>query len=105
MSRHRYRPALEQLESRIAYAVVTPGPSLVTDPPGNAMTPAASPGSNAPLPGSVFTTTSDGSVANQNQFTDKTAVFIDVGASNQGKLPNGDYYFQVTDPNGSVLLS
>src|SRR5262252_2127510 len=77
MMKRTFRPTLEQLEDRLA-------PSFA---------------------GSLFTSTVDGSSTNGNTFADKADVYIRVGNSNQGNVPNGDYFFQVTDPNGSTLLS
>ena len=63
-----------------------------------------------PLAGAIFTTTENGSMVNGNIFSDICAVYLDGGpgpnapASAAG-LPDGDYYFQVTDPSGAVLLS
>src|SRR4030095_6020056 len=65
------------------------------------------------LPGAIFTTVSDGSRVNANQFPTKcgaTGVWLDGGPgpnAPQGAagLPDGDYYFQVTDPSGKTLLS
>lgn len=64
-----------------------------------------------PLSGAIFTTTVDGDVVNGNvQYESKEDVYLDGGpgpnapASAAG-LPEGDYYFQVTDPSGKDLLS
>jgi len=65
------------------------------------------------LPGAIFTTVNDGSRVNANQFQTKcgaTGVWLDGGPgpnAPQGAagLPDGDYYFQVTDPSGKTLLS
>jgi hypothetical protein len=60
--------------------------------------------------GAIFTTTASGAVVNENTYTSKAAVYLDGGpgpnapASAAG-LPDGWYYFQVTDPSGKVLLS
>jgi hypothetical protein len=60
--------------------------------------------------GAIFTTTANGSRVNANQYVSKCDVYLNGGpgpnapASAAG-LPNGDYYFQVTDPSGSQLLS
>lgn len=63
-----------------------------------------------PLPGAIFTTLSDGSAVNHNIYSAKTDVYLDGGPgpnapSTAAGLPEGDYYFQVTDPSGKVLLS
>lgn len=57
-----------------------------------------------------FTTTSDGSAVNANQYASKCEVYINGGPSN-AVLPDGNYVFSVlapsgqSDPNGSGLLS
>ena len=73
-------------------------------------------GATAPayaLSGAIFTTVFDGSRVNANHFQTKcgtTGVYLDGGPgpnAPQGAagLPDGDYYFQVTDPSGKTLLS
>ena len=63
-----------------------------------------------PLPGAIFTTLEDGTRINANIYEAKEDVYLDGGpgpnapASAAG-LPEGDYYFQVTDPSGKKLLS
>lgn len=67
----------------------------------------------AQLPGAIFTTTSDGTRVNANIYPAKCGVdgvWLDGGPgphAPQGAagLPDGDYYFQVTDPSGKTLLS
>ena len=65
----------------------------------------------APLSGAIFTTDSTGSIVNANvQYQSKCDVYLDGGpppGAPQGAagLPNGSYYFQVTDPSGKKLLS
>ena len=69
----------------------------------------------AQLPGAIFTTLSDGTRVNANIYPAKcgvspSGVWLDGGPGTnapQGAagLPDGDYYFQVTDPSGKVLLS
>jgi hypothetical protein len=60
--------------------------------------------------GAIFTTNVFGIVVNGNQYNSKCDVYLDGGpgpnapASAAG-LPDGDYYFQVTDPSGQTLLS
>src|SRR5258708_30119731 len=62
------------------------------------------------LRGAIFTTLADGSAVNANQYDSTCAVYLDGGpgpnapASAAG-LPDGDYYFQVTNPDGQQLLS
>jgi hypothetical protein len=64
-----------------------------------------------PLSGAIFTTTVDGDVVNENVHYDaKTDVYLDGGPgpnapAKAAGLPEGDYYFQVTDPSGQDLLS
>jgi hypothetical protein len=62
------------------------------------------------VPGAIFTTNFSGTVVNGNQYSSKCDVYLDGGpgpnapASAAG-LPDGEYYFQVTDPSGEHLLS
>ncbi len=63
-----------------------------------------------PLPGAIFTTLEDGARVNANIYQAKEDVYLDGGPgpnapSSAAALPAGDYYFQVTDPSGKVLLS
>jgi hypothetical protein len=64
-----------------------------------------------PLPGAIFTTTVDGTIVNENvRYEAKEDVYLDGGPgpnapSTAAGLPEGDYYFQVTDPSGKDLLS
>jgi hypothetical protein len=63
-----------------------------------------------PLPGAIFTTLEDGSRVNANIYQYKEDVYLDGGPgvqapSKAAALPEGWYYFQVTDPSGKVLLS
>jgi hypothetical protein len=67
-----------------------------------------------PLPGAIFTTDKNGTVVNGNtKYLSKcgdTGVYLDGGPGPNAPrtaagLPNGDYYFQVTDPPGKTLLS
>ena len=68
---------------------------------------------HAAVSGAIFTTLSDGSSVNANIFSakcDGLGVYLDGGPgpnAPQGAagLPDGDYYFQVTDPSGKTLLS
>ena len=65
----------------------------------------------AAVTGAIFTTSIDGSIVNANvQYASKCDVYLDGGPGNHAPagaagLPAGDYYFQVTDPNGQTLLS
>jgi hypothetical protein len=64
-----------------------------------------------PLPGAIFTTTVDGTIVNENvHYQAKEDVYLDGGPGPNAPptaagLPEGDYYFQVTDPSGKDLLS
>jgi hypothetical protein len=63
-----------------------------------------------PLPGAIFTTLHDGSAVNKNIYQKKEDVYLDGGPgpnapAGAAGLPEGDYYFQVTDPSGKDLLS
>lgn len=66
-----------------------------------------------PVSGAIFTTDITGGVVNQNQYSTKcgpTGVYLNGGPGPNAPptaagLPNGDYYFQVTDPSGKTLLS
>ncbi len=62
------------------------------------------------VPGAIFTTTVNGSAVNANIYDSKCAVYLDGGPGPKAParaagLPDGDYYFQVTDPSGAQLLS
>jgi hypothetical protein len=62
------------------------------------------------LSGAIFTTLPDGSRVNANIYEAKEDVYLDGGPGPNAPqkaagLPDGDYYFQVTDPPGKVLLS
>src|ERR1017187_3249459 len=65
----------------------------------------------AAVSGAIFTTDVNGSIVNANvQYASKCDVYLDGGPGNHAPagaagLPTGDYYFQVTDPNGQTLLS
>ena len=67
-----------------------------------------------PLPGAIFTTNKDGTIVNGNTKygakCDDLGVYLDGGPGpnaprTAASLPDGDYYFQVTDPPGKTLLS
>lgn len=65
---------------------------------------------DANVAGAIFTTTVNGSRVNANQYAAKEDVYLDGGPGSNAPaaaaaLPAGDYYFQVTDPSGKVLLS
>lgn len=61
--------------------------------------------------GAIFTTSVDGSIVNANvQYATKCDVYLNGGPgpnapAKAAGLPEGYYYFQVTDPNGDTLLS
>lgn len=60
--------------------------------------------------GAIFTTVEDGSFVNANIYQNKNDVYLDGGPplnapSTAAGLDPGNYYFQVTDPSGKVLLS
>jgi len=63
-----------------------------------------------PVPGAIFTTLEDGTRVNANIYDDKLDVYLDGGPGpnapqSAAGLPDGNYYFQVTDPSGKTLLS
>src|SRR5215472_9219196 len=63
-----------------------------------------------PVSGAIFTTIFDGSEVNVNQYASKDQVYLDGGPgpgapTTAAGLPDGTYYFQVTDPSGKTLLS
>src|SRR5260370_12045527 len=59
------------------------------------------------FPGAIFTTIKDGTAVNQNIYATSTDVYLGGGPQNLNAagLPDGPYYFQVTDPSGNTLLS
>src|SRR5579864_6712533 len=64
----------------------------------------------AGLTGAIFTTNSSGTVVNGNQYDSPCSVYLNGGPgphapAHAAGLPDGDYYFQVTDPSGKTLLS
>jgi hypothetical protein len=64
----------------------------------------------APLPGAIFTGLEDGGQVNANHYADKRDVYLNAGPppnapQDSAGLPDGNYYFQVTDPSGKTLLS
>jgi len=57
------------------------------------------------LPGAIFTTNKDGDRVNQNIYSSKEDVYLQGGPDKQGAhLPDGMYYYRVTDPSGKVVL-
>ena len=63
--------------------------------------------SAAGLSGAIFTTTFSGESVNENTYSNKSDVYLNGGPQNANAsgLPDGTYYFQVTDPSGANLLS
>ncbi len=65
----------------------------------------------APVTGAIFTTLFDGRAVDHNIYSSKEDVYLNggPGAANGpcsgAGLPDGVYYFQVTDPSGKYLLS
>lgn len=59
----------------------------------------------AGLTGAIFTTDSTCTGVNINIYGSKDAVYLDGGPHNGGSagLPDGSYYVQVTEPNGTLL--
>jgi hypothetical protein len=62
---------------------------------------------SAQMPGAIFTTDSGCTGTDLNLYQDKDAVYINGGPAHPGAagLPDGDYYVQVTEPNGTLLGS
>ena len=65
---------------------------------------------SAPVTGAIFTTDQNSTFVNGNVYDTATEVYLNGGPRPNAPctaagLPNGDYYFQVTDPSGKVLLS
>jgi hypothetical protein len=63
-----------------------------------------------PLSGAIFTTDANSTFVNANVYDFKEDVYLNGGPRPNAPctaagLPDGDYYFQVTDPSGSQLLS
>lgn len=64
----------------------------------------------AQVQGAIFTTNASGSQVDGNIYPDFTAPYLNGGPNNAqcsagALVPDGDYYFQVTDPSGGTLLS
>src|SRR6478672_8298380 len=76
---HRFRPLMDLLEDRC-----TPS-----------------------ISGAIYTSLNDGTAVNANLFPSIDAVYLNGGPQNANGngLPNGNYYYQVTDPSGHTLLS
>lgn len=66
-----------------------------------------SPSAFASVQGAVWTTDASGTIVDQNIYVYHTDVYFNGGPQNgqHSGLPDGVYYFQVTDPSGSTLLS
>lgn len=64
-------------------------------------------GSAFAFSGAIYTTDKTGTVVNQNLYPTSTDVYLNGGPQNKNAagVPDGTYYFQVTDPSGKVLLS
>jgi hypothetical protein len=62
---------------------------------------------SAGLTGALYTTIKDGTDVNQNIYGSLQDVYLSGGPQNLNAsgLPDGTYYFQVTDPSGKTLLS
>jgi hypothetical protein len=60
-----------------------------------------------PLTGALFTTDSTCTKVNGNIYANKTDVYLDGGPATPGAagLPDGQYYYQITDPSGATLLA
>ena len=64
----------------------------------------------AQVTGAIFTTLKDGSAVNYNIYDIKEDVYLNGGpvspkaTCTAAGLPDGEYYFQVTDPSGRWLL-
>src|SRR5687768_14566106 len=63
--------------------------------------------SAANFSGAIYTTTFNGQSVNENTYSNKDEVYLNGGPQNTtaNGLPDGTYYFQVTDPSGATLLS
>lgn len=59
------------------------------------------------LSGAIYTTDKTGTIVNQNIYALSQDVYLSGGPQNKNNpgLPDGTYYFQITDPSGGVLLS
>jgi hypothetical protein len=64
------------------------------------------PSSAVALSGAVYTSNSDGSIINANIYATKDDVYLTGGPCQGGShLADGDYYFEVSSPNGVLLSS
>lgn len=57
--------------------------------------------------GAIFTTDSEGNTVNKNIYTDKNDVYLNGGPRKEGAagLPDGDYYYLITDPGCKEQLA
>ena len=57
--------------------------------------------------GAIYTTLADGTKVNANIYELRSDVYLNGGPQNLNSpgLPDGVYFFQVTDPSGATLLS
>lgn len=90
--------------SRLAAALVTLAAVVVAGQPSSAVP------DPAPVSGAIFTSDSTGEPVNLNHYPNKQAVYLNGGPGQNAPddaagLPDGTYYFQVTDPSGRTLLS
>src|SRR5947207_4972429 len=67
---------------------------------------AMAPQSTLALSGAVYSSNSDGTIINANHYASKADVYLTGGPCQGGShLDPGVYYFEVTDPSTSALLS
>ena len=88
------------LRKVLAVAALLPVGLLTVVPPAAA----------APVSGAIFTTDASGVPVNLNHYDNKRDVYLNGGPGlnapdDAAGLPAGTYSFQVTNPNGEVLLS
>jgi hypothetical protein len=57
--------------------------------------------------GAIFTSLGDGTSVNANRYATKADVYLNGGPQNLNSngLPDGTYFYQITDPSGATLLS
>jgi hypothetical protein len=70
---------------------------------------AAGPVAADAITGAIYTSLAGGETVNGNNYDLKSEVYLNGGPNNaqcnSGALPDGNYYFQVTSPDGATLLS
>lgn len=70
---------------------------------------AAGPVAADAITGAIYTSLAGGETVNGNNYDLKADVYLNGGPNNaqcnSGALPDGNYYFQVTSPDGATLLS